>query len=96
MKIIDARSGEVMVPGKVVAYGGGEKLRVLDVDDRLFKVRAFVEMTYRDHSRSAPRPSDQGVSKDREPLVTMQRWVTLDVRFLHPAHMFERVAFIPS
>jgi hypothetical protein len=35
MKIIDTRSGKVVTPGKVVTYGDGEKLRVLDVDEGL-------------------------------------------------------------
>ena len=96
MKIIDTRSGEVMTPGKIVVYGDGEKLRVIDVDQGLFSARALIETTYRDYSRTESRPSDQGAIREREPLVTAQRWVPLLVRFMHPEHLFERVAFIPS
>ena len=96
VKIIDARSGEVMTPGKIVSYGGGEKLRVIDVEQGLFRARALIETTLRDYSRTESRPSDQGAVRDREPLVTSQQWVRLTVRFMHPAYMFERVAFIPS
>ena len=96
MKIIDVRSGEVVTPGKVVSYGGGEKLRVIAVDEGLFSARALIEMTYRDYSRTESRPSDQGARREREPLVTSRRWVSLAVRFMHPSYMFQRVAFIPS
>ena len=84
MKIIDARSGEVMTPGKIVVYGDGEKLRVVTVDQGVFRARALIESTYRDYS------------KDGDALVTTSQWVPLSVRFLHPAYPFERVAFIPS
>jgi hypothetical protein len=85
VKIIDARSGEVMTPGKVVAYGGGEKLRVVTIDQGgLFKARALIESTFRDYS------------KDGNALVTTSQWVPLSIRFLHPSYPFERVAFIPS
>lgn len=87
MKIIDARSGEVMRPGKTVAYGGGEKLRVVIIDEQsLFRAKALVESTHRDYSK----PSGHA------PLVTTTRWVPLSVRFMHPSYPFERVAFIPS
>lgn len=87
VKIIDARSGEVMVPGKVVAYGGGEKLRVVTIDEGgLFRARALIESTYRDYSKGV----------DAAPLVTTSQWVPLTVRFLHPSFPLERVAFIPS
>lgn len=84
VKIIDSRSGEVMTPGKTVGYGGGEKLRVIDVDVSLVSAKAFVETTYRNYAKDDPA------------FVTTRRWVPLVVRFLHPAHLFERVAFIPS
>ena len=96
MKIIDSRSGEVMTLGTTVSYGGGEKIRVIDVDEGLFSARALIEITYRDHSRTEHRSSDQGAIRERDPLVTSRRWMTLDVRFMHPAYMFQRVAFIPS
>lgn len=87
MKIVDARSGEVMKPGKTVVYGGGEKLRVVVVDEQsLFRAQALVETTYRDYSRNGKKPA----------LVTKTQWVPLSVRFMHPSFMFERVAFIPS
>jgi hypothetical protein len=87
VKIIDARSGEVMRPGKTVSYGGGEKLRVVVVDEQgLFRAQALVETTYRDYSRTDQKPT----------LVTKTQWVPLSVRFMHPAYPFERVAFIPS
>jgi hypothetical protein len=38
VKIIDARSGEVMTLGKAVTYGDGEKIRLVDVD----VCRAFI------------------------------------------------------
>lgn len=85
MKIVDARSGEVMTPGKVVPYGGGEKIRVVDAELGFFRARALVQRTYRDYSRP-----------DRDALVTTMHWVPLSVRFMHPSYMFERVAFIPS
>ena len=84
VKIIDARSGEVMTPGKIVVYGDGEKLRVVNVDQGVFSARALIESTYRD------------CSKDGKPLMTTSQWVPLNVRFLHPSYPFERVAFIPS
>jgi hypothetical protein len=96
VKIIDMRSGEVMTLGKIVSYGGGEKICVIDVDEGLFSVRALIETTYRDYSRSESRPSDQGARRDRDPLVTARHWVSLGVRFMHPSYMFQRVAFIPS
>ena len=96
MKIIDSRSGEIMTPGKIVSYGGGEKLRVIEVDEGLFSARVLIEATYRDYSRTERRPSDQGASRERDSLVTSLRWVPLVVRFLHPSYMFQRVAFIPS
>ena len=96
MKIIDARSGEIMTPGKIVSYGGGEQLRMIDVDEGLFSARALIETTYRDYSRTERRPSDQGARREREPLVTSRHWVSLAVHFLHPSYMFQRVAFIPS
>lgn len=87
MKIIDARAGEELRPGKTVSYGRGEKLRVIMVDEQgLFRAKAFVETTYRDFSRADRDP----------PLVKMTQWVPLDVRFMHPRYLFERVAFIPS
>lgn len=87
VKIIDARSGEVMRPGKTVTYGGGEKLRVIMVDDQgMFRAKAFVQTTYRDYSHADRDP----------PLVTTTQWVPLAVRFMHPGYLFERVAFIPS
>ena len=87
MKIIDARSGEVMRPGKTVTYGGGEKLRVVVVDEQgLFRAQALIESTHRDYSKSVREAC----------LVTTTRWVPLSVRFMHPAYLFERVAFIPS
>lgn len=73
-----------MTPGKVVAYGGGEKLRVVNVDQGVFSARALIESTYRDYS------------KDGKALVTTSQWVPLTVRFLHPSYPFERVAIIPS
>lgn len=85
VKIIDARSGEVMVPGKIVVYGDGEKLRVVTVDQGgLFRARALIASTYRDYS------------KDGNAMVTTSQWVPLTVRFLHPSYPFERVAIIPS
>ena len=85
-----------MTPGKIVSYGGGEKLRVIDVDEGLFSARALIETTYRDYSRTERRPSDQGAIRDRDPLVTSRQWVPLAVWFMHPSYMFQRVAFIPS
>lgn len=97
MKIIDSRSGKVMTPGKIVIYDGGEKLRVIDVKEQgLFTARALIELTQRDYSRAEPRASDQGAVRDRDPMATSRQWVALDVRFMHPAYMFQRVAFIPS
>ena len=80
MKIIDARSGEVMTLGKTVSYGDGEKTKLVLVDEQLLSPRALVEMTYRD-----PSCANGG-------LVTVQRWVPLAVQI----GQFERVAFIPS
>ena len=96
MKIIDARSGEIMTPGRIVSYGGGEKLRVIDVDEGLFSARALIETTYRDYSRTDHQPSDQVAPSALKPLVISRQWVPLAVRFMHPSYMFQRVAFIPS
>jgi hypothetical protein len=82
--IIDCRSGEVMVPGKSVSYGDGEKLKLIEVDGRLFGPRALIEVTYRDFGQTAG------------PLVTDRQWVPLTVRFTHPSFMLRRVGFIPS
>ena len=49
-----------MTPGKIVAYGGGEKIHMIDVDEGLFSARALIETTYRDYGRTEHRPSDQG------------------------------------
>jgi len=84
VKIVDARSGEVVAPGQVVAYGDGEKLKLLEVDEGLISARALIETTYRDFGKL-----------DR-PLVTARQWVPLAVRLTHPAFLFQRVAFIPS
>lgn len=84
MTVIDCRSGEVMVPGKSVVYGDGERLKLVEVDGRLFGPRALIETTYRDFGQHAG------------PLVTNRRWVSLTVRFSHPSFMFRRVGFIPS
>jgi hypothetical protein len=46
--VIDCRSGAVMVPGKSVSYGDGERLKLVEVDGRLFGPRALIETTYRD------------------------------------------------
>lgn len=84
MKIIDGRSGEEMKPGKIIVYDDGEKLRVIDVDIGLMSAKAYVETTYRDYAKDDPT------------FITTRRWMPLVVRFMHPAHLFERVAFIPS
>jgi hypothetical protein len=84
VKIVDARSGEVLSPGQTVRYGDGEKIKLIEVDEGLMSARALIESTYRD------------VGQDGYPLVTSRQWVTLSVRFTHPAFMFQRVAFIPS
>ena len=96
MKIIDARSGEEVTLGKVVSYGGGEQLRLIDVDEGLFSARALIETTYHDYTRTLRRPGDQGAVRERGPRVTSRQWVPLVVRFTHPGHMFQRVALIPS
>ena len=49
MKVIDARSGEVMVPGKTVRYPDGEWLR-LDKVEGLFSPRATTTYCYRDYA----------------------------------------------
>ena len=84
VKIIDARSGEVVTQGKIVSYGNGEKLLVLDIDEGLFSARALVETTYRDYGEADRR------------LVTSRQWVPLVVRFTRPEHLLQRVAFLPS
>jgi len=84
VKIVDARSGEVMKRGQIVAYGGGEKLKLVEVDEGFFSARALIETTYRDFGKAG------------QPLVTARQWVPLAVRLTHPAFMFQRVAFIPS
>jgi hypothetical protein len=84
MKIVDARSGEIMTPGKIVSYGDGEKICLIDVDEGLLSARALVETTYRDFGSANRR------------LVIARQWVPLAVRFTHPAFLFQRVAFIPS
>lgn len=82
MKIVDARSGEVMTLGKIVSYGDGEKMRLVDVDEGLLSARAFIETTYRDHGNGK--------------IVTSRQWVPLTVRLTHPSFLFQRVGFIPS
>lgn len=96
MKIIDARSGEVMTRGKVVSYGSGEQLRLIDLDEGLFSARALIETIHCDYTRTIQRPGDQGVHRERGPLVTTRQWIPLAVRFMHPSYRFQRVAFIPS
>lgn len=80
MKIIDARSGEVMTLGKTVSYGDGEKIKLVRIDEHLLSPRALVEITYRD-------PSCVGGG-----FITTQQWVPLAVQI----GQFERVAFISS
>ncbi len=82
MKIIDARSGEVMTPGKTVEYGDGESVTLEEVDDRILSARALLQTVHRD-----PYTNE---------LVRQRQWVPLRVRFLHPAFMFQRIGFIPS
>lgn len=53
-----------MTPGKSVTYGDGVKIRVIDVAQGLFRARALIETTYRDHSRIEPRSSDQCASRN--------------------------------
>lgn len=84
MRIIDCRSGEVMVPGKSVAYSDGEKLKLVEVDGGPFGTHAWIDTTYRDFGQTGG------------PLVTVRRRVPLIVRFTHPSFMLRRVGFIPS
>ena len=83
MKVIDARSGEVLTPGQTVRYGdGGEWLRLDDVEAGLFSAKA--RLTYR-HQQP-----------DGTFVLETNRLVPLTVRWLHPSFLFQHVAFIPS
>lgn len=80
MKIIDARSGEVMVPGKVVRYSDGEWLR-LDKVEGVFSPKATTTYCYRDLNSGN--------------LVTVTHTGPLTVRWgTHPSFLGERVGFI--
>lgn len=85
MRVIDARSGQDMKIGETVRYGGGEWLRLIDVDEGLLSANATIEHCYRDYGRGV----DAG-------FVTSRAIVPLAVRFLHPSFFLQRVAFIPS
>jgi len=94
MKIIDARSGEEMWPGKTVQYGGGEWLRLDAIIPngplmRLFRVDAKITTAYRDS-----RLGQIVVRTDVGPL---------QIRWTHPGFTdwskkwpFQHIAFIPS
>lgn len=81
MKIIDARSGQEMQIGKVIDYGGGERVTLLQFKPGLFKAQFFVDGTY--------RVPGQGLQRS-------QQWVTGPVRYLHPGFPLQQVAFFPS
>lgn len=81
MKIVDARSGEVMKIGTKVSYPGGEFIRLLRVDGE----RALLERAYSD------------VGKPGSPLVEDTAWAPLIVRRGdHPSFPGQVVGFIPS
>ena len=59
MKVIDARTGTDIEVGQTVEYGDGEKLTLIDVEPGLLSASAFVERTYRDHTKSRHEPTGE-------------------------------------
>jgi hypothetical protein len=84
MKIIDARSGEILSVGSTVRYHGGEWTRLEAVTPGLFSASAVIVSHHRDYSK----PGD--------PFVTKQMKVPLRVRWMHPGFPFQHVGFLPS
>ena len=51
MKVIDARSGKVMMIGDVADHGSGEFVRLIDIDEGFFSATAVIEIGFVDHSK---------------------------------------------
>lgn len=83
MKVIDVRTGVEVQIGDTVRYGDGEALTLLDVDVSWLSATATVNRTYRNFETG-------------ELVVNMNEQIPLQVRWMHPAFMFQKVAFIPS
>ena len=77
MRILDARSGIEVVPGKtVVRYPDGDWYLIEALDEGIFSARARV----------------RGVLGGKD----LKGWQPLRVRYMHPAFLFQKVAFVPS
>lgn len=88
MRVIDSRSGNEVVIGDRVSYGDGEAVTLLDVRPGILSARARVRVEMRDlDDEAAGLPSR---------LVAREAWVDLHVRWMHPEHRMQWVAFLPS
>jgi hypothetical protein len=95
MKLIDARSGQVVNvkplgrtvfdPPLVFDYGGGDSTTISEVNMGVMSGKARVTTS------SAPMRGSGNA-----PPQVWSGWGDLSVRFTHPGFPFERVAFIPS
>lgn len=81
MRVIDARSGEVLTLGVPVAWGPNEWIRLERVMPGLLKARAVIT------TKEANR---HGI------LLRRTREVDLQVRWTHPGYFLQHVAFVPS
>ncbi len=83
MKVVDARSGDVLSVGSIVRYPDGETLRLDAVYEGLLVSRAMIS-TLRRELGGAGR------------LLADTRVVDLRVRYLHPAFLLQKVGFIEN
>lgn len=81
MKVIDARSGEVLTLGVPVAWNQQEWIRLDRVEPGLLKARAVIT------TKEANR---HGI------MLRRTREVDLQVRWTHPRYFLQHVAFVPS
>lgn len=81
MKIIDSRSGQVMVIGDVARYPDGEFIRLIDFDAGLFSATADLEL---------------GIADLGGRVVTIRRTVPLTVRWFHPSFLLQHIGFIET
>lgn len=81
MRIIDANSGADVVVGDTFTNIDGEHT-LLAVQAGIFYGKALLRTTT--------------VAGDYPTILLGERWVPLQIRYLHPNFMFQKVGFIPS
>jgi hypothetical protein len=81
LRIIDANSGAELRPGDTFANIDGLHT-LITIDEGLFRSRVLL----RTHE----------VREDYPEILLGDRWVPLQVRYTHPAFLFQKVGFIPS